>query len=137
MNLKAGFLIIAVFFLFIASAQAQDKKKKKKNKKAVQEQPVKSQDNAFRPHIPEEYKTTDKKSRKRKESFTSRYNRELNNKVEEFYDRLEANAKRDKKIRRKMEHPQYSDFSYFGHKKKPKIRPVGKRKFCKECGIVH
>lgn len=33
--------------------------------------------------------------------------------------------------------PQYSNPAYFGHKKKPKKRKRGKRKFCKECGIVH
>ena len=36
-----------------------------------------------------------------------------------------------------MEKPQYSDPSYFGHKKKPKKRPPGKKKFCKECGMYH
>lgn len=57
--------------------------------------------------------------------------------VKEFEDRVEANAKRRKKEAKLAEKPQYSDPSYFGHKKKPKKRPVGKRKFCKECGIVH
>lgn len=57
--------------------------------------------------------------------------------VQEFEDRVEANAKRRKKEAKLAEKPQYSDPSYFGHKKKPKKRPVGKRKFCKECGIVH
>jgi hypothetical protein len=58
-------------------------------------------------------------------------------KVREFEERMEANAKRDAKKAKEMQKPQYSDPSYFGHKKKPKKRPVGKRKFCKECGIVH
>lgn len=57
--------------------------------------------------------------------------------VEEYEDRMEANAKRYKKEAKLAEKPQYSDPSYFGHKKKPKKRPVGKRKFCKECKIVH
>ncbi len=57
--------------------------------------------------------------------------------VKEFEDRMEANAKRRKKEAKLAEKPQYSDPSYFGHKKKPKKRPVGKRKLCKECGIVH
>lgn len=57
--------------------------------------------------------------------------------VKEQQDRMEANAKRYKKEAKMAEKPQYSDPSYFGHKKKPKKRPVGKRKFCKECGIVH
>ena len=57
--------------------------------------------------------------------------------VQEFEDRMEANAKRRKKEAKLAKNPQYSDPSYFGHKKKPKTRPVGKRKLCKECGIVH
>lgn len=57
--------------------------------------------------------------------------------VREFEERMEANAERYEKEAKLAEKPQYSDFSYFGHKKKPKKRPVGKRKFCKECGIVH
>lgn len=60
-----------------------------------------------------------------------------NDLVKEQQDRMEANAKRYKKEAKMAEKPQYSDPSYFGHKKKPKKRPVGKRKFCKECGIVH
>ena len=38
---------------------------------------------------------------------------------------------------KEMEKPQYSDPTYFGHKKPPKKRPVGKKKFCKECGMSH
>ncbi|MEM1135993.1 MAG: hypothetical protein AAGI07_09145 [Bacteroidota bacterium] len=33
--------------------------------------------------------------------------------------------------------PRYTDHLYFGHKKPPKKRPVGKQKLCKECGIRH
>ena len=57
--------------------------------------------------------------------------------VEEYKQRMKANAKKYRKIERIKDKPQYSDPSYFGHKRKPKKRPVGKRKLCKECGIVH
>lgn len=57
--------------------------------------------------------------------------------VKEFEERMEANAKRYKKEAKLAEKPQYSDPSYFGHKKKPKKRKLSKRKLCKECGIVH
>jgi hypothetical protein len=57
--------------------------------------------------------------------------------VEEYKNRMEANAKRYKKEAKMAEKPQYSDPSYFGHKKKPKKRSLKKRKLCKECGIVH
>lgn len=58
-------------------------------------------------------------------------------KVEEYEERMKEKSKEYKKLARLMEKPQYSDPSYFGHKHKPKKRPPGKRKFCKECGIVH
>jgi len=58
-------------------------------------------------------------------------------KVEEYKQRMEANVKKYNKMARVMEKPQYSDPSYFGHKRKPKKRAPGKRKFCKECEIVH
>ncbi len=57
--------------------------------------------------------------------------------IVEYQDRMKANVKRHKVIARKMRKPQYSDPSYFGHKRKPKKREVGKRKYCKECEIVH
>ncbi|UXP32453.1 hypothetical protein N6H18_00490 [Reichenbachiella agarivorans] len=50
---------------------------------------------------------------------------------------MKQNKKKYKKQAKEMEKPQYSDPSYFGHKKPPKKRPLGKRKMCKECGIVH
>lgn len=57
--------------------------------------------------------------------------------IDEYEDRMKANAKAYKKAAKEMKKPQYSDPAYFGHKRPPKKRPVGKRKFCKECGIVH
>ena len=57
--------------------------------------------------------------------------------VVEYQKRMKANVKKRDAIARQMEKPQYSDPLYFGHKRKPKKRPVGKRKFCKECEIVH
>ncbi len=64
-------------------------------------------------------------------------NLDFDKKVEEYEVRMEANVKKQKKIAKEMEKPQYSDPSYFGHKKKPKKRKPGKRKFCKECELVH
>jgi hypothetical protein len=50
----------------------------------------------------------------------------------------EANAKKYRKMARDMEtDPRYNDPGYFGHKKKPKKNRPGKKKFCKQCGIVH
>jgi archaellum component FlaD/FlaE len=58
-------------------------------------------------------------------------------KVKEFHKRMEANAKRHRKMQNEMQKPQYSDPMYFGHKKMPKKRPPGKKKFCRECRMVH
>lgn len=58
-------------------------------------------------------------------------------KVQEFHKRMEANAKKYKKMQKEMQNPQYSDPLYFGHKKMPKKRAPGKKKFCRECGMRH
>jgi len=58
-------------------------------------------------------------------------------KIKEYEKRMETNAKKRKKMEKEMEKPQYSDPTYFGHKKPPKKRKPGKKKFCKECGMRH
>jgi hypothetical protein len=57
--------------------------------------------------------------------------------IVEYQERMVQNVKKHQKLAKEMQKPQYSDHAYFGHKRKPKKRPVGKRKFCKECEIVH
>ena len=79
-------------------------------------------------------KTSRKKhKRNRKGSFAW----QLEQKKKEYEKRMIANVKKHNKEARLMQKPQYSDPSYFGHKRKPKKRPVGKRRLCKECGIIH
>lgn len=73
------------------------------------------------------------KKKKNKYSLAGQYDK----KIEEYEERMEANARKQRKMAKEMEKPQYSDPSYFGHKKKPKKRPPGKKKFCKECGMYH
>jgi peptidoglycan hydrolase CwlO-like protein len=58
-------------------------------------------------------------------------------KIEEYRERMKDNAARYKKMSKEMKKPQYSDPTYFGHKNPPKKRPVGKKKFCSVCEIVH
>ncbi len=70
-------------------------------------------------------------------TFVHPYDFYFDQKVKEYEERMVANVKKYKKQERKMKKPQYSDPSYFGHKRKPKKRLPGKRKFCKECEIVH
>lgn len=78
-----------------------------------------------------EKKKTSKKKVKR--SLSKSFDR----KVEEYEERMQTNAKKYAKMEKEMRKPQYSDPAYFGHKKKPKKRPPGKKKFCKECQMIH
>jgi hypothetical protein len=55
----------------------------------------------------------------------------------EFYERVERAAKEKQKIMKILARKQYSDPSYFGHKRKPKRRPPHKMRFCDECHIRH
>lgn len=73
----------------------------------------------------------------KKSSYTKSFNKQLDQKQQEFEQRMKANAKKYRKMEKEMKKPQYSDPLYFGHKRKPKKRPPGKQKFCKECGMKH
>ena len=55
----------------------------------------------------------------------------------EFEKRMKAVAKQKAEEARKASKPQYSNKLYFGHKRKPKKRPVGKKKYCKICEFAH
>ncbi len=77
------------------------------------------------------------KSKSKKRLTHAYYRASLDNKIVEFEKRMEANKKKYRKEQKLKQKPQYSDASYFGHKRPPKKRSVSKRKFCKECGIVH
>ena len=87
-----------------------------------------------------EVKSTYSKSKVKLKSNSKskhRYDDYYDKKIGEYEDRMKSNVKKYKKQARLMKKPQYSDPSYFGHKRKPKKRPPGKRKLCKECEIVH
>ena len=129
--------IIFLFILITLSLglRAQDKKK-------IPERPP---PNSFDPSpvylnkpadVKKEYKITSTKA-KTKSSKKGSFEWQLDQKKKEFEKRMVANVKRYKKEARLSKKPQYSDPSYFGHKRKPKKRPVGRRKLCKECLIVH
>jgi len=75
----------------------------------------------------------EQKKKKGKSSLAGEYDK----KVEEHYKLMEKNVKKNAKIAKEMEKPQYSDPTYFGHKHPPKKRPPDKKKFCKECGMAH
>ncbi len=78
--------------------------------------------------------STDKKAYKKgKRSFED----QLRTDAAARQKRIEKMQKERRRDARKADNPQFSDASYFGHKRPPKKRPLGKRKLCKECGIVH
>ena len=81
------------------------------------------------------YGTQKTKAKKKKSKYT--ISGEYDKKIEEYEKRMVANSKRYAKMEKEMKKPQYSDPTYFGHKKKPKKRPPGKKKLCKECMLVH
>ena len=121
-------LLILVLMASVTLAHSQSKKKKKNKKQETQIQDQYpssrdpgSSDNLFRGQ---------RKFSKSSNSLEAKA-------VQEYQQRMKQNARKYNKIERQKDKPRYSDPSYFGHKKKPKKRPVGKRKFCKECGIVH
>ena len=58
----------------------------------------------------------------------------------EYYNRIENTWKEREKREKTFERGEATDYMkppYFGHKKPPKIRAIGKRKYCKICGIRH
>jgi len=82
--------------------------------------------------------TYDVQSKKtKKKEVKNSISKDFDKKVEEYEQLMKDNVKKQKKIAKEMEKPQYSDPTYFGHKKEPKKRPPGKKKFCKECGMYH
>ena len=141
-NFKCMKWIIALFVfmvLFAADATAQRKKKKRKKENQVElnEFGQPTQDVAPSSRNPGNYDQPQPTRKSRKVSAYNNFNKQLNGAVKAQRKRMRDNALYYRKEQRMAKKPRYSDPMYFGHKKKPKIRPVGKRKLCKECGIVH
>jgi hypothetical protein len=143
--MNKNWTLLCIFLLLAGMGYGQSSKKKKKVKKKNKTEKLtpgfEQKSNSYAPFSPEEIKEVAnpakvKKSKKKKSAFES-YNITMEQKVVEFGERMEANAKAKKKQMKDMKKPQYSDPSYFGHKRKPKIRKVKNRKYCKECGITH
>ena len=58
----------------------------------------------------------------------------------EYQERMEDLLREQDKREKRFELGGGTDYMkppYFGHKKAPKIRPIGKRRYCKICGIRH
>ncbi len=123
--LKSVFFTGLLFILIhlSASAQTNEPPKEENSFAPAQEEPS-----------PAQRKTMKKKGKKSRRAL---FNKRMDKKIKEFDKRMAANARQDRKEARLALKPQYSDPSYFGHKRKPKKRPPGKRKFCKECSLTH
>lgn len=122
--------LIILLVLFASTATFAQSKNKKKQKKT--EQRKQSSSSSLSPYFPKDdyapEKATKKKSKGRKATY---------NAMDEHEARMKAVVKSHRKAEKEAMKPQYSDPSYFGHKRKPKKRPPGKMKFCKECEIRH
>lgn len=77
------------------------------------------------------------KKKQKKGMFTFLKRKRPKNEVAEFRSRLQGVYKQKAKEEKESKKPRYSEPSYFGHKRPPKKRPVGKQKFCKVCKIKH
>lgn len=75
--------------------------------------------------------------RQAKKQLDKTYAAYFNRLVGEYEDRMVANVKKRNELAKEYSKPQYSDPSYFGHKKKPKKRRNGKKRKCKECLMWH
>ncbi len=125
-------LFIGVFSLLIFfSANVNAQSKKKKSKKEATQQYAPSSRDAW------SYDDDVASSKKNKKQGKAKSPKKQKDLIEEFHQRMKDNAKKYSKRDRQMKKPQYSDPSYFGHKRKPKKRKPGKKKFCKECKLVH
>ena len=119
------YLLILFFSLVAGFSHAQSSRKKSNESKKVQELDRGAT-----------YSIDQKKSKKKKKSKYS-ISKQLDQRFKEYEKRMPATDKKYAKMEKEMKKPQYSDPSYFGHKKKPKKRRPGKKKFCKECQMVH
>lgn len=143
-TMRKNWTLLFAFLLLagVGYGQSSKKKNKKKSKSEKTTPRFEQQGNSYAPFSPEETKEVvspakkSKKSKKKKSAYEN-FSMTMDKKVDQFGERMEANAKAEKKKQKEMKKPQYSDPSYFGHKRKPKIRKVKNRKHCKECGITH
>ncbi len=124
---------MALVWLVVDNEVLAQKNKSKSTKKSVFEKEAPSSRNPGN----QQKSVNNTRRTVKKGKGSNNFAKQLDKKVEEFHQRMKDNAKRRKKIARISKKPQYSDPSYFGHKRKPKKRPPGKRKFCKECEIIH
>jgi len=117
-------IIVLLSFLTIATYAQSSRKKKKKEQESAQPTTID-------PSLPQQ----DYAPKKTRKSDSKKI--EYENPHEEFAARMEELKKEKRRNERMMDDPQYSDPTYFGHKRPPKRHKPGKMKYCKVCGIRH
>jgi hypothetical protein len=113
--------LLLMLMSMVCLAQSPKKKGKTDNRNAP---------TSLEPFYPEEQYIP--KASKKRSSKGPTYESE-----QEYHERMAQLVKTKRKNEKLMMQPQYSDPSYFGHKRPPKRHKAGKLKFCKECGIRH
>lgn len=73
----------------------------------------------------------------KKKKKTSPFYSTKEEEVAAFRKKMKTVYKQKAKEEKLAQKPEYSDPSYFGHKRPPKKRPPGKQKFCKVCKMKH
>lgn len=120
--------LIVLLVLCCTTLSFAQSRKKQKNAQTSQQQP-----SSLTPYFPDKDYEPEKKGKTKKSK-----SRKITRNAEEEHDaRMKQVVKAHRKAEKELSKPQYSDFTYFGHKRKPKKRPPGKMKFCKECEIWH
>lgn len=122
------FPLIILLVLCVTTSFAQSKKKRNTKKTETAQQ----QSSSLSPYFPSKDYEPEKKGKTKSKSRKATYNA-----MDEHEDRMRAVVKANRKAEKELLKPQYSDPTYFGHKRKPKKHKPGKMKFCKECEIRH
>lgn len=120
------FIFLFVLILFAATAAHSQSSRRKKKSPVTPRQ----QSTSLNPYYP----TAEDYAPKAKTSFKGIT---FDQQVKDFYKRKRKILRNRVKLERELQKPQYTDPSYFGHRRPPKKRPPGKMKFCKECGLWH
>ena len=109
-----GFVILALVYM---SGSAQSKKKDVTPAEAFYPQQEYTPKTAGKKSTKVSYDAREKSSVRQEKNWKDREKREKKFTRNSAVDRSQA--------------------PYFGHKRPPKIRPVGKKKLCKVCGLMH
>lgn len=126
MIIRYSLLVMLVGLTTLAFGQG---KKKKQDEPA----PTSQQPSSLSPNsTPQAQQLTKTKAKSKSPKLEVTYDAER-----KYYQRAKEVSKERVKAEKESQKPQYSDPMYFGHKKPPKKRPLGKQKFCKECGMKH